>query len=219
MIEYDKIETLYNRDPSNPKRVTDEIRLPEFEIPQRWVVTEKIDGKNTRVIYQGGGDPRVQFRGRTDNAQMSANEYQWLYEKFPASKFENAFDLAGPGASLFTCTLYGEFYGPKIQSGGWYRDDYGFRIFDVKVGDWWLNWDDVLDVSNKLGVSVVPTLAGSATLEEALDLVKRVSITQTFEAAGGELRYHEGIVARTDPLLFMRDGRRLMWKLKVKDFN
>ena len=30
-------------------------------------------------------------------------------------------------------------------------------------------------------------------------------------------RLHEGIVARTDPLLFMRDGRRLMWKMKVRD--
>lgn len=29
----------------------------------------------------------------------------------------------------------------------------------------------------------------------------------------------EGIVARSDPLLFNRKGERVMWKLKMKDFR
>lgn len=221
MNEYEKIETLFNRNPENMKEIIPgEYRLPEFALIDRWHITEKIDGTNLRVIYQGNGDPRVQFRGRSDNAQLSAQQYEWLWHKFPASMFENGLDLAGPVAAGFTCTLYGEFYGPKIQSGGWYRPDFGFRVFDVKIGDWWLNWSNVVDVCSKLGVQTVPYL-GTMTEEDALrNEVKTLSEVQAWESLLYKVdtaRVHEGIVARTDPLLFMRDGRRLMWKMKVRD--
>jgi hypothetical protein len=146
---------------------------------------------------------------------MPAFLLDMLQEKFPPNVFERAFDLAGPSAATFTCTLYGEGYGPKVQSGGWYRGDAGFRLFDVKIGDWWLNWDDVEDVARKLGCGTVPVLARGVDIGYALGLVQEDSVTARLEA--GNQRVHEGIVARTEPTLLTRRGERLMFKLKVRD--
>ena len=49
MFKYPKIETLFTRD--EKFKVTDIIRLPEFENIKKWLVTEKIDGTNIRIIY------------------------------------------------------------------------------------------------------------------------------------------------------------------------
>lgn len=223
MIEYSKIETLFDRDPEYMKHVLyGQYRLPEF-IALRdapiWHISEKIDGTNIRVHYDGGveaGGNRVRYGGRTDNAQMPAFLLDMLQEKFPPKLFESAFDLAGPGAAVFTCTLFGEGYGPKVQSGGWYRGDAGFRLFDVRIGDWWLEWDNVVDVANKLGCETVPVLARGVDIGYALSLVEEPSVTANLET-GRTDRVHEGVVARTEPMLFTRKGERLMWKLKVRD--
>jgi len=49
MIPYPKIETLFKRDETF--RVTDKLRLPEFALVREWLVTEKVDGTNIRVVY------------------------------------------------------------------------------------------------------------------------------------------------------------------------
>lgn len=212
MEEYPKIETLYDRNPENMKHILwDQYRLPEFSLVNQWLVTEKIDGTNVRVHFDAG-DRVVRIGGRTDAAQMPLELYQVIDDMFPIGLFEAAFD-----DDVTEVTLYGEGYGPKIQSGGWYRDTPGFRLFDVKVGEWWLNWDSVVDVAEKMNVSTVPCLARRATTHGALTLVKSLSVTAGLESGKTERRMHEGIVCRTDPLLFTRQGKRLMWKLKGRD--
>jgi len=69
MKEYHKIETLLNRN-EKFKVVENEWRLPEFDYLKNniWEFTEKIDGTNIRVIYNGLGE--VLFNGKTDNAQI-----------------------------------------------------------------------------------------------------------------------------------------------------
>ena len=64
------------------------------------------------------------------------------------------------------------------------------------------------------------------TIEEAVAYVKSCpqSIVSMHEYEGSTLesgKYPpmEGIVARTVPLLLIRSGERLMWKLKRKDFK
>ncbi len=69
-MEYPKIETLYDRDEKNHKVIVTKTRLPEFENIKHWRVTEKIDGTNIRIILSSGSS--LQFRGRTDSAQMPA---------------------------------------------------------------------------------------------------------------------------------------------------
>lgn len=208
-MEYPKIETLFVRDTKTFK-VTDELRLPEFDLVKRWLVTEKIDGTNVRVFFDDT-EGTVRYGGRTDNAQMPTFLLAHLQEVFTVGAFRRAFD---PGAEA---VLFGEGYGPKIQKGGNYRSDVSFRLFDVRVGDWWLNWGDVEDVARKLCIETVPVLNRDASLHSATASLRRPS--EVAGAEGGDSAFvQEGIVARTDPLLMTRNGHRLMWKLKAKDY-
>ena len=208
MSKYRKIETLFVRDTKTFK-VTNELRLPEFDLVKRWLATEKIDGTNVRVFFEVGG--QVRFGGKTDNAQMPTFLLSHLQDTFPLELFGVAFGEGAVGV------LYGEGYGPKIQKGGGnYRDNVSFRLFDVRVGDWWLNWDDIEDVARKLSIQTVPVLYRSAPLEDVLKALHVRSQVALVEAANDITQ--EGIVARTDPLLMTRNGHRLMWKLKAKDY-
>lgn len=221
---YSKIETLWNRNEKTFKVKPGEFRWPEFALPKAWLVTEKIDGTNIRVGLEApdspasgetSGAPRVTFGGRTDAAQLQASVVQMLQTLFPVEKVAAAFD-ADTRAILF-----GEAYGPRIQKGGClYRSTPSFRLFDVVVfgGDgrpWWLTWENIEDVARKLGVRTVPVLATGVSLEEALARLSAKSATA--QEDGGPGCDQEGIVCRTEPPLFTRAGRRLIWKLKIKD--
>jgi len=109
--------------------------------------------------------------------------------------------------------LYGEGYGAKIQKGGGnYRQDQDFVLFDVKIGDWWLQRSDVKDVAGKLGLDVVPVI-GSGTLAEMVEQTR-----QGFDSIWGNFKA-EGIVARPAIELKTRSGHRIITKIKYKDFR
>jgi hypothetical protein len=223
MIEYPKIDTLYDRD-ENFRVMPGALRRPEFAVPRRWIVTEKVDGTNIRVGMTADG--AVRFAGRTDNAQIPPHLLAYLAATFTPERMAAAFE---PEKEV---VLFGEGYGPKIQSGGDYRPDVGFALFDVWLDGWWLEPENVADVAGKLGIETVPAIDfGLAFMdglgkfpEDAGDLAWVLEINghgtgnSTIAGRNGRERRAEGIVARTSPLLFTRDGQRLMWKLKFKDF-
>lgn len=216
MLEYPKIETLYVRDLETHKVIDGELRRPEFAIPRTWHVTEKVDGTNVRLILDN--TPSVSYRGRTDAAQMPPFLLDMLQGRFPLPIVAAAFE------PLTTAIIFGEGYGPRIQKGGGnYTSIVSFRVFDVAVlGDdnrWrWLSWGGVTDIARKIGADTVPVLYESATLQQALSLVVVGSHVARVENSSAPTIVQEGIVARTDPLLFMGDGRRLTFKLKGRDF-
>ena len=222
-MEYPKLETIWNRNDSTFKVQPGAFRQSEFALLKTWHVTEKIDGTNVRVLLQSipSSDSElpssaVSYRGRTDAAQMPVVLFEALQQILPAPQVAAAFD---PDTNA---VLFGEAYGPKIQKGGGlYRSNPGFRLFDVVVfgGDgraWWLTWENITSVAEKLGIRTVPVLTSATSLEDACVLVSGPS--QTAKEDGGPGRDREGVVARAEPPLFTRSGRRLMWKLKTKDF-
>lgn len=218
-MNYPKIQTLWNRDKETFKVIPGEYRMAEFALPKKWVVTEKIHGTNIRVILKEDG--AVTFGGRTENAQIPTFLLEKLQEMFPPKLVRSAFE---PGSPV---TLYGEGYGARIQKGGGnYNPNPAFRLFDVRVGDWWLNWEDVEDVAQKLSILTVPTLDYDYDIlptcaAELADLFEMGNLRSSFVAYFEGIKGHnpEGIVARTNPLLFTRQGKRVMWKLKFKDFT
>jgi len=108
--------------------------------------------------------------------------------------------------------LYGEGYGGKIQkAGATYGGEQRFVLFDVKVGDWWLQREDVEDVANKLKIEVVPTCDGGS-LNDMICMVK-----SGINSRWGDF-VMEGIVARPSTELVARNGQRIITKLKYKDF-
>lgn len=240
-MTYPKIETLFERG-EDFKVDTSQMRLPEFDIPRRWLITEKVDGTNVRFFYSPSKDlgidgeplvtaPVLSIFGRTNKAQFTDEQKSYLEGLVTLEQMQNKFD----GDS--TVILYGELYGAGINSGGWYRKEgLGFRLFDVQVGDWWLDWHNVDDIAETFGLQTVPTVPNPVTgahqwdiwsswdgvltamfSEEPIDGLNRSQVAR--DEGGDGLRRPEGIVARTTPLLFTRKGERLMWKLKFKDFK
>lgn len=207
MIEYHKIQTVYNRDPATKFKtlLEGEYARPEFEYLANnpWVFTEKVDGTNIRITVNDG---RIVVGGRTDNAQTPTFLLDAIGELLSAESLASVID------SEDFC-LYGEGYGAKIQKGGGnYRADQSFVLFDVRVGRWWLQRDDVEDVARKLGIDVVPIIGGG-TLDTMVEVAR-----EGFTSQWGDF-IAEGVVARPKVELATRSGQRVITKIKHKDFQ
>jgi len=214
MYKYPKIETLFKRDENF--KITNEIRLPEFENIKRWLVTEKIDGTNIRIIYRPGEPSELLFCGRTDNAQMPTYLLKVLQKIFTEDKFESVF----PPERLLNCVcLYGEGYGARIQKGGGnYNKGNSFRLFDVWIDGWWLEWDSVVEIAGKLEIGTVPNFC-IRDIKSAINVVKNEPMSIVAEEENDEHVPIEGIVARAYPMMLFRNGIPIKWKLKVKDYE
>jgi hypothetical protein len=208
MSEYHKINTIFKRDMSRKDKPLIMGDWSEdvfgYLADNVWVATEKVDGTNIRVMV----DPAfgVSFGGRTDAAQIPAKLVARLQERFlpQADKLQETFS---EGA-----VLYGEGYGASIQKGGGnYRADQDFVLFDVRVGDWWLERTNVEGIAKTFGLDVVP-MVGVGTLHDMVEAVRT-----GMKSRWGDF-IAEGIVARPRVELKSRGGHRIIAKIKHRDF-
>lgn len=207
MKEYHKIQTVFKRDPNTKFKtlLEGDYSLPAFDFLKTnpWVFTEKVDGTNIRVMFNGGG---VSYGGKTDDAQIPATLVERLRSVFDvqADKMREMFP---DGACL-----YGEGHGAKIQKGGGnYSQTQDFVLFDVKIGEWWLERPNIEDIAGKLGLRVVPII-GEGTLLEMVEMARKGITSQWGNFAA------EGIVARPKVELSTRNGERIITKIKTRDF-
>lgn len=207
-MEYHKIQTLFARNPEDLSQIiVGEWARPEFQYLSHlhWEATEKIDGTNIRVIWNGED---VEFRGRTDRAQIPTKLQERLTELFPTQKLSDAL-----GNTYMI--LYGEGYGGNIQRAGKFYGDINFILFDVLANNqWWLESLNVRDVAYKLGINVTPTIWTG----DLYEIVWGVFNGLDSRVAEKEL-VSEGIVARPIIQLFNRKGERIITKLKTRDFS
>lgn len=210
MNEYHKINTMFKRNmEGNKKIVIGYWAVPELEYlkDNDWTFTEKVDGTNIRVIWDG---TNVIFGGKTDNAQIPNGVINRLNDLFYSTPAKQRLREVFPEGGV---TLFGEGYGAKIQSGGKYKQEQDFVLFDVLVGDIWLERHNVDDVASKLLLESVPII-GHGTLADAIEIVRgghNKSKWGEFEA--------EGIVARPTTELQTRRGERIITKIKAVDFK
>lgn len=232
-IEYGKTENLFNRDPATHKLIVGDLRCAEFGQIKHWLVTEKIDGTNMRVVYSPD-EQRVEIRGRSDNAQIHGDLMKFMQDTFTLEKMNAQFYdfMEGDGRENSSVTIYGEGYGPGIQKGG---GDYApakvFRMFDVMYHwrgmgyegnglDSWAMWETVQMIAEGLNVETVPVLMRNVGLDEVVDLVMSELTSET--ALLDNMRpdvIAEGVIARTDPYLFNHRGSPIKFKLKGKDIE
>lgn len=207
MSEYHKIETLFERDKETFRVDPTKLKSPVLETIKEWDVTEKVDGTNIRVMLSQTGT--ASFGGRSDNAQIPADLVKYLIETFSEGKLQEVLWRDGPADVV----LYGEGYGAGIQKvGKLYRPDKAFILFDVLVaGQWWLEREAVEEIATKLRIQSVPYL-GRMTMEEIVTLVSG-GLSSALAACPAE-----GVVARPIETLFDRNMRRVIIKLKTKDF-
>lgn len=209
MIEYNKIETLYKRDMEGTKQLLEgEFRNPtvEFLKDNVWQFTEKFDGTNIRVYWDGH---TVTFGGRTDKAQIPVFLLDYLLATFKTNEAEQIFEEKFGETPVI---LFGEGYGPKIQKGSLYRDDVSFILFDVYIAGNYQNRDSVEDIAKAFGIDVVPIIF-EGTIQEGVDFVK-TNPNSTMGTAK-----MEGLVGRPKIELRDRCGKRVIVKIKWEDFK
>ena len=204
--EYPKIQSIFKRDENTHYFIDGAFSLPEFEYLKnnRWVWTEKIDGMNMQVDWDG---ETVRFGGKTDNAQIPSSLFNKLQEMFTIEKFKSLY-------SDTSMCLYGEGYGVKIRGGGKYiPDGVGFILFDVLIDGWWLKRENIEDIANKLKIDVVP-IVGIGTLMNAVTVIKG----RELKSKWGDFLV-EGLVLKPKVELRTRGGDRVISKIKHKDYK
>lgn len=208
MCEYHKIDGLFKRDEATKRLVEGVYRNPavEYLAGNEWIFTEKIDGTNVRVYWDGH---RVAFAGRTDKASLPVPLMEALETMFGGEVNEQIFEEHFGGKEV---TLYGEGYGAKIQSGGNYRPDQSFILFDVNVGGVWLSRENVEAVAKYFGIDTVPVIL-RGTIQQAIECVK------TRPASTIGTAKMEGLVGRPAQELLTANGNRIIVKIKVRDFE
>ena len=209
MREYPKIETIFSRDTEGTKKLIfgtyrdETVKYLRFN---DWQFTEKIDGTNISVEWDGHA---VSFHGRTERAQIPKHLLEYLERTFLTTEAEELFEQTYGDKNVI---LYGEGYGAKIQNGGNYRSDVSFILFDVLIGDNWQEREWAEKTAKMFGIDVVPVVfVGS--LEEGIDYVMEHHPSTIGTAM------MEGIVGR--PMVEMRDrlGKRIIVKIKWEDFK
>jgi hypothetical protein len=215
MIEYPKIDNLYKRNPDKlSELLVGTYTRPEFGLIDAWDVTEKIHGTNVQLRFRNVFTRNFDINGRTDRAQFTVTQEEFLLElgdgiHTDVSRILNSFDLD-------TLTIYGELYGPKIQSGGNYSESLGFRAFDMLVNDQvWLAPDDVRKNADLMNLEMAPYL-GEMTTEQIFLLV-----AGGFKSTFAKNREYdaEGVIAKPRFNLYDQRNRRVMFKLKHNDLK
>lgn len=215
MQTYHKIQSIFYRDPETNHKtfIGGKFSVDAFETLQDvpWDFTEKIDGTNIRIGWDDV-DLKVKIGGRSNNAQLPGQLRIHLEELFTPKYCAESLN----GSVI----LVGEGYGGKIQKGSGYREDQSFILFDVLVPAYedapmgiWLAREAVESIGTALNIPVVPIIH-TGPLLDGLDLVKggmRSLVAESDIQA-------EGVVARPTVELRDRMGRRIITKIKVKDF-
>lgn len=211
--EYHKIETPFERDMQGTKKLIEgkfRNKAVEFLKDCQWNWTEKIDGTNIRVIWDGH---KVSFRGRTDAAQIPIDLVDKLNEYFGGTTNEEIFEQMFGEKEI---VLYGEGYGNKIQAAGksYLPESVDFILFDVRCCDRYWDRSCVDGVARSFGCRSIPTVL-TGTIKDAIEYIKtRPASTISFD----KTLVMEGVVGTPLVPLLDSSGGRIITKVKVCDF-
>lgn len=231
MIEYHKIHSPYKRDPETKHKtfLVGDWSRPEFGVLANapWRADEKVDGTNIRITWSNElATPK--FGGRTDRAQIPAKLIEYLHNTFTPASMTKAF----PDLQDATVVLYGEGYGAGIQKGGgnyvarFQNTQYTqqFALFDVMIipqsgRPIWLRRESVEEIAASLFIAYAPVYIPSISLMDAIAMIEHEGASmRSYMPGAQEGTVIEGFILRPTVELFDRMGRRIITKIKVKDF-
>lgn len=206
MREYQKIETVFERDPTNKKLIYGKYRNETVEYLKNntWWITEKIDGTNIRVVWDGH---KFSFYGRTEKAVIQPPLLEKLNEMFNYEQEQVFEQMFGEKEVI----IFGEGIGEKIQC-GLYGKEYRLLVFDIMINNKYLELSQAFEIAKELGLETVPTIYEGHTLIDAIDLVQDY-------ATNIKLGQIEGVVARPIFTLYDNNFDRVLVKIKVRDFK
>ena len=214
MQEYNKIETIFQRDTEGTKKLIPNLyrnAVVEYLHRLPWVWTEKVDGTNIRVHWDGH---MVEYGGRTDRAQIPAALVSKLNEYFGGEKNAQLFEQEFGDKDVI---IFGEGYGEKIQNGGNYMEDgkgVDFTAFDVMINGRYQERENVHGIVTMFGVKTVP-IVDIGTLDDAIAYVK----DHPASLLGKHRHDMEGLVCRPACEIMDRNGNRIIVKIKYEDLK
>lgn len=212
MISYVKIETPYKRDERGTKKLIEgDFRNDAVSYLSNvmWNWTEKIDGTNIGVVWDGHS---VTFQGRTERSLIPSELVNRLNELFGGNVNEELFEQKFGETKVI---LFGEGFGRKIQKGGgnYIPDGVDFILFDVYLpdSDLWLQRDAIEDIASVFNIRIVPMIM-KGTVKQAVSFIKE----HPKSTIGNAMM--EGLVGTPICGLKDRQGKRIITKIKVCDF-
>lgn len=211
MVKYEKLETVFARDMNGTKKLLPGVfRSPTvlFLRNNTWEWTEKVDGTNIGVVWDGY---KVSFQGRTENAQIPAMLVEKLNSLFGTQEAEQVFEEQFGEKNVI---LFGEGYGKKIQGCGskYIPNGVGFILFDLWINGNYQTRENAELAAKMFGIPAVPVV-GYGTIEQAIKYIKGNQKSKL-----GDLPM-EGIVCRPTTELRDRCGNRVITKIKWNDFK
>lgn len=211
MKKYTKIDTIFERDLNGTKKLIKgkfRDKTVEFLKDNEWICTEKIDGMNIGIVWDGH---TVSYQGRTERAQIPAALLDSLNECFGGSINEELFEQKFGEMQVI---LFGEGYGRRIQVKRGYKSKPKFILFDVYLPeqDLWLERASIEDIAQTFNIEAVPIVM-RATLQEAVDFVK----TKPKSVLNDDINM-EGLVCKPAVDILSIVGKRMIVKIKVEDF-
>lgn len=206
MIEYQKIDNLYEFD-IGAKRYIIKFHSPivEYLKDVPWIGTEKIDGTNIRIHWDGY---EFEIAGRTSKSDVP-KEIQEIFKKKFDSDMEVIFEQKFGKKDVI---LFCEGYGGKIQNGA-YDCETSLIGFDVMVNDMYLDKFEAKSIFEELGIDFVP-MTIFANLGEAIKYVQEHS--QSIKHPTCAL---EGLVCAPAVRIYDVNGKRVIVKIKGRELK
>lgn len=185
----------------------------------RWIKTEKIDGTNIRIILtkkDEEGERKVIIGSRKlllNPLDKTSNQYIDCLKEVNLHKLKEYFNDMDS-----TITIYGEGCGAGVQKGGIYSPKKDYRVFDIKIGNTYQDWEYVekVCIDNQLNIVPVNSEVEEITYEECLESLNKFQDTMIKDGTGGK---PEGLVYKFEPVLLNKYGERLIFKIKHRDFE
>ena len=190
------------------------------ELPKgKWIVIEKIDGTNIRIILtkpEENGERVIHIGSRKlilNPSDKGSNVYLDCLKDVNLNKLREYFkDIDS------TVVIYGEGHGAGVQKGGIYSPKKSFRVFDIRIGRAYQNFDYVQKVCVDNQMNLVPIFGDVDCLHFNGFITDLKHFNETL-IKGGTGGKPEGLVYKFEPVLLNKYGERLIFKSKFKDYK
>ena len=209
MKEYQKIPTYYKID-SKTHTFSAKVYDPYVDYLKdlHWIVSEKVDGMNIRVHYDGH---KVEWNGRTDKANLPKEVEELLQNTFGESEvvFEQLFGNKD-------VILFMECYGGKIQ-GGLYGGKERLIGFDIMVNDSYLDKTVIGEIFDKFNVPCVEFYEVAGLHNVVADCRDALVYAHISPLCENRTTVIEGFVCVPKCRIYDNQGNRVIVKIKVRD--
>lgn len=221
-IKYSSIENSYR------EKFIEYVKSHESFPDMKWQVTEKIHGANFSFIVEAKDPDTVKIAKRTSIIEEGEEFYgcRAVLEKYEDKVLDltKGLFMEFPGSienSAESVQIYGELYGPGIQSGVYYGEEKDFAAYDIRVNfkddlSIYLDTELVVDICFDYGIPHVPVIGDNYNFDEAMSL----EVEGVYSAWYPRLPDNqiEGYVIKPMFPMFLGNGSRVIIKNKAKKF-